>query len=1690
MDKGSITISGIGDKILGAKTQMDKAKVFSVSIENNQLIIQGEDLLSAKKVSVTGDSFSENFAIESVSASKIVANGLNNISFKVGALFNLIISDSYGSATFSVTFELQDGAVTATKIHDMGAAEGQVLRFSAGEWGPADLSGLNYAGNWDASSLAAPSVSPSGGDYYIVTSSGATDLAGGPGTNSWLVGDWAIYNAVLGQWEKVANGSTVTSFNGRNGVVTAQDGDYSLSGLSDVDMAGASAGKVLKYDGTKWIMGDDLSGGGAGSVSSTEIADGSIVDADINASANISQSKIQNLATDLAAKLPLTGGTLAGALDMGGNNIGNVGTVDGVDVSSLSTSVGTNTSNISTNAGDILSLQTSVATNATDIATNTTAIGTKFNSSDVDTDITLAADSDGKVPSQKAIKAYVDNAVTGVGATDFVKRDGTIAMTGSLDASTFGIKLKDADINYVTIKANNAMSADLNFILPATNGTSGYVLSTDGAGNLNWIAPTTGSVTNVAVTAPLQSSGGATPNLSITQSSSSTNGYLSSTDWNTFNNKVATSRTINGKSLASDVTLVTTDITEGTNLYFTDARAKSAAVVNSTAGSQTDQAPSVASIKTYVDTADATKVDKTTTVNGKALSSNVTLVTTDVAEGTNLYFTDARAKSASVVNSTAGSEADQAASVSAMKTYVTNEIDANGKWVKTGSDIYYNTGNVGIGTATPTSQLHVAGSSTDTVAGFPNFIHFVLDLDNTALSATSNRGLQSTVNYNSALDSTGTNASNVGYFVHNSAANITRAHASEGAIVSMSTGNTTHAVGVRASYSAQSGTIENAYGVEVASGGIEANITNGYGVYVKTVKGTNKWSFFTNDATAPSFFAGSVGVGTQTPDTQLEIAGSGTGAGRGISSTAYSNTNPAGLLVLRGARGTEAAPTGMLNGSRLGWLSFSGHDGTNFVSQNNPTGISAKAAEDWSATGHGSYLYFLTTGIGQIDGSVRMTITDSGNVGVGTSSPAEKLDVVGNIKATAFIGDGSSLTGVTASSTSNNVNSVITADADNNGTGDILFNTGTNTRMAITNSGKVGVGTTSPTKDIHISASGTTSGPGIRLQNTSTNGADFQMVVTADGHGNGANKFILQDNNAGDPRLTVDGNGNVGIGTASPSGLLHLEKADAPLLRITRGAVLNALLGDLGATNNGQLNLYDSTGTLGTLLTSSGPSYLLGGNLGIGTNAPAQPLHIQSTSNIPLLVESTDAVARIELKDPTSSNAIVTSSGLLQFTTNGTTAAETRMTIDSTGNVGIGTSAPNATNKMTVKAGGGASGIRVESEDGTEAGHFWPSWMTLKKGGTNTYMGIGLQDDGQQWNLVHHNDGSFRIQDVTASFANRFTITDVTGNVGIGATAPTSKLAIVQTDDTAHKGIRLTNSANTASFGIYVDATDKTHIGAPTASPDAMVLENSSGIVEFTANRQWLTGKDGADNFWYGTKSGDDTSSFFGVKSDASSIPSSIMFRTQNVERAVITSAGNVGIGTSSPGSRLDIVGGSAALHIRHSSQPTFWQVGPDGSNNFIIYNQAGNGAYLTNGGTSWVANSDRRLKRDIETIPNALTKLSEIDGVTYWYNEDDSEQQRRVGVIAQDVKKVLPEAVTERNGFLGVRYQEIIPLVINATKEFYQKYLVGQSQQDEKIRHLEEENEKLRAKNDEIEKRLEALERKMASLPDETESN
>lgn len=79
---------------------------------------------------------------------------------------------------------------------------------------------------------------------------------------------------------------------------------------------------------------------------------------------------------------------------------------------------------------------------------------------------------------------------------------------------------------------------------------------------------------------------------------------------------------------------------------------------------------------------------------------------------------------------------------------------------------------------------------------------------------------------------------------------------------------------------------------------------------------------------------------------------------------------------------------------------------------------------------------------------------------------------------------------------------------------------------------------------------------------------------------------------------------------------------------------------------------------------------------------------------------------------------------------------------------------------------------------------------------------------------------------------------------------------------------------------------------------------------------------------------------------------------------------------------------------------------------------------------------SDRRLKTNITNIPSALDKVGQINGVIFdWV--DTNRPGPEAGVIAQEIQAVLPEVVTQRDdGYLAVRYEKIVPLLIEAIKE------------------------------------------------------
>lgn len=99
----------------------------------------------------------------------------------------------------------------------------------------------------------------------------------------------------------------------------------------------------------------------------------------------------------------------------------------------------------------------------------------------------------------------------------------------------------------------------------------------------------------------------------------------------------------------------------------------------------------------------------------------------------------------------------------------------------------------------------------------------------------------------------------------------------------------------------------------------------------------------------------------------------------------------------------------------------------------------------------------------------------------------------------------------------------------------------------------------------------------------------------------------------------------------------------------------------------------------------------------------------------------------------------------------------------------------------------------------------------------------------------------------------------------------------------------------------------------------------------------------------------------------------------------------------------------------------------------YYVVNSSTVGVRLQSGTTAWVAQSDLRLKTGISEITDGLNKVSQIRGVLGRYKTDEADVSRSM-LIAQDVQKVLPQAVGEDSeGFLGIRYTEVIPLLVSA---------------------------------------------------------
>lgn len=145
--------------------------------------------------------------------------------------------------------------------------------------------------------------------------------------------------------------------------------------------------------------------------------------------------------------------------------------------------------------------------------------------------------------------------------------------------------------------------------------------------------------------------------------------------------------------------------------------------------------------------------------------------------------------------------------------------------------------------------------------------------------------------------------------------------------------------------------------------------------------------------------------------------------------------------------------------------------------------------------------------------------------------------------------------------------------------------------------------------------------------------------------------------------------------------------------------------------------------------------------------------------------------------------------------------------------------------------------------------------------------------------------------------------------------------------------------------------------------------------------------------------------------------------------------------GTTLSAANLDVAGTSSFDDISSSGTAALTTATVAGTltvnNTTTLYSLSVNTNIAAAGSITATGNitafSDERLKRDIRTIDDALAKISMVRGVHYVSQNTD---QPGIGVIAQEVQKVIPEAVQDNGGMLSVAYGNLVGLLIEGIKE------------------------------------------------------
>jgi len=233
----------------------------------------------------------------------------------------------------------------------------------------------------------------------------------------------------------------------------------------------------------------------------------------------------------------------------------------------------------------------------------------------------------------------------------------------------------------------------------------------------------------------------------------------------------------------------------------------------------------------------------------------------------------------------------------------------------------------------------------------------------------------------------------------------------------------------------------------------------------------------------------------------------------------------------------------------------------------------------------------------------------------------------------------------------------------------------------------------------------------------------------------------------------------------------------------------------------------------------------------------------------------------------------------------------------------------------------------------------------------------------------------------------------------------------------------LSLGSNGNTTAVTIDTSQNVGIGTTSPSARLQVTNTDGEMARFRTSS--------GSNQPVITISASDSAATVGFSTGGNSTFPAMTFANGGSERMRIDSSGNLQIGTTSnpQSTRLTLKYGTSAN----------WGIGPTSNGSvFFVFNDSATGVQLTSGNQAWAAQSDERVKTDLVSIENGLTKVATLRAVVGKLKNDTS-GRRLPFLIAQDVQAVLPEAVDtgeDEDATLSLRYSDVIPLLVASIKE------------------------------------------------------